>query len=349
MTWQRAVDEVSTHCHHVYHPRRGLVRRHDLAGPDGIGDGRGGPRQGSFGPRQHVAQGTLADREAEHLAHQPGQPLKADRLRHVQMHHQGHDPGSEGAAGRQPLGRRRAEAAATARAGAAMPMHAGHDGPDRRQIDVVVGVKILLVLGRQGMVAMRAGCGRRRDGMVGRLAQGSEAARTPLGLRGTTVRPVRLLPPARRHRRVVGCLGWKAELGLQGGDAVRQSSHLCRALRQRLSLRQCKRDQVILGQFLKRVAIHPGVESRRQARVNALRNRGPRQANSPGREQLPGIGLMTPDQVHYGQANAVHAARQQTLELAFQANPERFVNKPPTPPDKPTAAWINPPMPNSRT
>jgi len=61
-----------------------------------------------------------------------------------------------------------------------------------------------------------------------------------------------------------------------------------------------------------------------------------------------GIGLMTPDQVHYGQADAVHAARQQTLELAFQANPERFVNKPPTPPDKPTAAWINPPTPNSR-
>jgi len=62
-----------------------------------------------------------------------------------------------------------------------------------------------------------------------------------------------------------------------------------------------------------------------------------------------GIGLMTPDQVHYGQADAVHAARQQTLELAFRTNPERFVNKPPTPPDKPTAAWINPPTPNSRT
>jgi len=62
-----------------------------------------------------------------------------------------------------------------------------------------------------------------------------------------------------------------------------------------------------------------------------------------------GIGLMTPDQVHYGQADAVHAARQQTLALAFRANPERFVNKPPTPPDKPTAAWINPPTSSSRT
>ncbi len=58
-----------------------------------------------------------------------------------------------------------------------------------------------------------------------------------------------------------------------------------------------------------------------------------------------GIGLMTPDQVHYGQADAVHAARQATLATAFRENPVRFVNKPPAPPDKPTAAWINPPPP----
>ena len=56
-----------------------------------------------------------------------------------------------------------------------------------------------------------------------------------------------------------------------------------------------------------------------------------------------GIGLMTPDQVHYGQTDAVHAARQNILDRAFRNNPERFVNKPPRPPDKPTAAWINPP------
>jgi len=56
-----------------------------------------------------------------------------------------------------------------------------------------------------------------------------------------------------------------------------------------------------------------------------------------------GIGLMTPDQVHYGQADAVHAARQNTLDHAFQTNPERFVNKAPEPPQKPTAVWINPP------
>jgi len=37
-----------------------------------------------------------------------------------------------------------------------------------------------------------------------------------------------------------------------------------------------------------------------------------------------GIGLMTPDQVHYGQADAVHDARQDTLDDAFRKHPERL-------------------------
>src|SRR3954453_18230921 len=57
-----------------------------------------------------------------------------------------------------------------------------------------------------------------------------------------------------------------------------------------------------------------------------------------------GIGLMTPDQVHYGQANAVHAARQDVLARAYQANPERFVRKAPIPPPMPIQTWINPPQ-----
>jgi len=35
---------------------------------------------------------------------------------------------------------------------------------------------------------------------------------------------------------------------------------------------------------------------------------------------------MTPNQVHYGQVEAVHAARQQTLDRACRDTPERFVN-----------------------
>jgi transposase InsO family protein len=39
-----------------------------------------------------------------------------------------------------------------------------------------------------------------------------------------------------------------------------------------------------------------------------------------------------------------HAARQITLNTAFAAHPERFVNNPPVPPEKPTAVWINSPQ-----
>jgi putative transposase len=56
-----------------------------------------------------------------------------------------------------------------------------------------------------------------------------------------------------------------------------------------------------------------------------------------------GIGLMTPAAVHHGQAPALHAERQRVLDAAYAATPERFIRRPPTPPDLPTAAWINKP------
>src|SRR5665213_3291930 len=54
-----------------------------------------------------------------------------------------------------------------------------------------------------------------------------------------------------------------------------------------------------------------------------------------------GIGLMTPDQVHYGQADTVHTARQAILDHAFHKNPNPFVNRSPRPPQKPTAVCID--------
>lgn len=56
-----------------------------------------------------------------------------------------------------------------------------------------------------------------------------------------------------------------------------------------------------------------------------------------------GIGLMTPASVHHGRAEQVHADRARVLDAAYQATPERFVRRPPTPPAPPTAAWINKP------
>ena len=56
-----------------------------------------------------------------------------------------------------------------------------------------------------------------------------------------------------------------------------------------------------------------------------------------------GIGMMTPESVHYGNAPHIHAARQQTLDTAYALHPERFVKRPPSPPELPAMAWINPP------
>lgn len=55
-----------------------------------------------------------------------------------------------------------------------------------------------------------------------------------------------------------------------------------------------------------------------------------------------GIGLLTPESMHYGKAGHVTKTRQETLLAAYSAHPERF-NKPPQPPAIPTAAWINRP------
>jgi putative transposase len=58
-----------------------------------------------------------------------------------------------------------------------------------------------------------------------------------------------------------------------------------------------------------------------------------------------GIGLLTPEAVHYGRAEVLHTARRQVLAIAYATHPERFVRGVPEPPALPTAAWINPPSP----
>ena len=56
-----------------------------------------------------------------------------------------------------------------------------------------------------------------------------------------------------------------------------------------------------------------------------------------------GIGLLTPEMVHYGRAQAVLRARKEVLLVAYQKHPERFVRKEPSPQSVPEAVWINPP------
>jgi len=56
-----------------------------------------------------------------------------------------------------------------------------------------------------------------------------------------------------------------------------------------------------------------------------------------------GLAFLTPAQVHSGQVEAVLARRQEALDAAYAAHPERFVRRPPRAQRPPTAAWINPP------
>jgi putative transposase len=56
-----------------------------------------------------------------------------------------------------------------------------------------------------------------------------------------------------------------------------------------------------------------------------------------------GIGLHTPASVHYGTATKIRQQRAATLDAAYTANPTRFRNRRPQPPQLPTVAWINDP------
>ena len=56
-----------------------------------------------------------------------------------------------------------------------------------------------------------------------------------------------------------------------------------------------------------------------------------------------GIGLLTPEDMHYGRAGAIVEARATVLTTVYKLHPERFVRGLPKPPVVPSAAWINQP------
>ncbi len=62
-----------------------------------------------------------------------------------------------------------------------------------------------------------------------------------------------------------------------------------------------------------------------------------------------GIGMMTPEAMHYGWAKQLRAQRAVVLENAYDKHPERFPRGVPRPWKLPTAAWINPPEIRSTT
>jgi putative transposase len=59
------------------------------------------------------------------------------------------------------------------------------------------------------------------------------------------------------------------------------------------------------------------------------------------------LGLLTPTSVHYGQAQSILSQRQQVLQAAYIAHPERFGRGQPQVAQLPTEVWINQPQPTS--
>jgi putative transposase len=60
-----------------------------------------------------------------------------------------------------------------------------------------------------------------------------------------------------------------------------------------------------------------------------------------------GLGLLTPEDVHYGRAPHIVEARREVLQAAYEKHPERFKGRVPTPASLPDAVWINKPSPTS--
>jgi putative transposase len=61
------------------------------------------------------------------------------------------------------------------------------------------------------------------------------------------------------------------------------------------------------------------------------------------------LGLMTPAMVHHNQVPLILAQRQDVLNAAFQAHPQRFVRCPPKPLPVPMEVWINKPTSDQNT
>lgn len=62
-----------------------------------------------------------------------------------------------------------------------------------------------------------------------------------------------------------------------------------------------------------------------------------------GEHRHSGIAMLTPESVHYGEAERIIQQRSAALDAAFEAHPQRFKGRRPIPGSPPKEVWINPP------
>ena len=245
------------------HAGRGLVAGDHRTGAHGLGDGAGSRRERLGRAREHVGDGALGDRQAEQAAEHLGQSRVADHVAAVQIGHRRDDAGSERAAGRHVGGRLGGDALAAARADRAMQSDARRDGLDRRQIDVVVGVRDGLSGGRERRAA-GAALGVDITRGIGARAQLARYARPALAAfpwgrlrRGD----VGLLPARRRQRRVRRRLRRLPGAGLEFGDPRQELLDLLDQFAVLREQPEHQRLQAVLVERIKCLGWHPELES----------------------------------------------------------------------------------------
>ena len=123
-------------------------------------------RERCLGAGQQVGDGALADGDTEHLVEQLGQPLKANCLGDMQVDDQRHQAGAKGEPGARPSGAGALKPRRQHGQHATMAVNARDDRPNRRQFDVVIGVKTGLIGRVRRMLAMRAALGEGLDDPV---------------------------------------------------------------------------------------------------------------------------------------------------------------------------------------
>jgi len=122
-----------------------------------------------------------------------------------------------------------------------MAMNASDHWANRRQLDVIIGVKARLICRGQGVLAVRAPFRHALDNPVRIGGERPEHPGTALSLFCRAALGAAGFPPLRRwYRRVVRGLGWPAQLRLEFGDAPGQFLDLRR-------LGQPQGDQLIFG------------------------------------------------------------------------------------------------------
>ena len=221
-------------------PGRGLVRSHHRTGANLRGDRRCTRGERGLRAGQHLGDRALADADPEYLVEHPHQPFEANRLGDVQVQDEGRQIGAERRARRQTGGRRGTEPAAAFRADAAMPVDAGDDRANRRQLDMIVSMIAGLVLRPERVLAMRAMLGEGLDDPVRSGGQRPEDAGPALALLcRSALGAVGFAPLRGRHRGIVRSFG-RAQPAFEFGDAPGQFRDLRR-------LGQHQRDQLIPG------------------------------------------------------------------------------------------------------